>query len=156
MPALPDHWAVTEATDEAHPFRLVAPPARQFLNTTFSNVGESRRRETGPNVLVHPADADRLGIAAGDAVVLGNPRGTVQLQARLGTGHQPGVLVVEGIWPHGDFALGRGINALIGDTPAAPNDGAVFHDTSVWLHPASAFQKGISKKQLPTMKAEPV
>lgn len=30
MPSLPDYWPVTEEADDAHPFRMVAPPARQF------------------------------------------------------------------------------------------------------------------------------
>ncbi|WP_375454072.1 molybdopterin-dependent oxidoreductase, partial [uncultured Methylobacterium sp.] len=136
MPALPDHWAVTEAADAAHPFRLVAPPARQFLNTSFTNSPESRRREGRPTCLLHPDDAARLGIAADDAVEVGNARGTVRLHARLAQGQRPGVVVVESLWPGADFAGGRGINVLIGDAPAAPNGGAVFHDTAVWVRAA--------------------
>ena len=34
-----------EAADERHPFRLVTAPARQFLNSTFSETPTSRRRE---------------------------------------------------------------------------------------------------------------
>ena len=41
MPSLPDHWAVIEEADEAHPFRLATSPSRSFLNTTFNwNVPE--------------------------------------------------------------------------------------------------------------------
>src|SRR5262249_48627641 len=36
MPILPDHAALIEESDEEHPFRLVAAPARQFLNSTFT------------------------------------------------------------------------------------------------------------------------
>ena len=46
---------------------------------------------------------------------------------------QPGTVVVESIWPNADFAQGMGINVLTSDTPAAPNGGAVFHDTAVWV-----------------------
>ncbi len=138
MPTLPDHWPVTETACERHPFRMVAPPARQFLNTSFTNNPESRRREARPSVLLHPADAARLGVREGDAVAVGNGRGSVDLHARIGEGHQPGVVVVESTWPHDDFAGGRGINTLVGDAPAAPNDGAVFHDTAVWVRALSA------------------
>lgn len=137
MPALPDHWSVTDESDDRHPFRMVAPPARQFLNTTFSNVETSRRREIRPSVALHPSDAARLGIAAGDLVLVGNARGSVRLHATLSDGHQAGIVVVESIWPEEDFAGGRAINALISDAPAAPNDGAVFHDTSVWIRAAA-------------------
>ena len=51
---------------------------------------------------------------------------------------QPGVVVVESIWPHADFEGGIGINALISDDPAPPLGGAVFHDTSVWVRAVAA------------------
>ena len=133
MPELPDHWSVTEERDDDHPFRLVAPPARQFLNTSFSNNATSRRREEKPTAMLHPTDASRLNIFAGDEITLGNARGAVHVHARISTGQQPGVVVVESIWPHADFLGGRGINVLVGDRPAAPNDGATFHDTAVWV-----------------------
>lgn len=153
MPSLPDHWPVTEAVDDTHMFRMVAPPARQFLNTSFSNVPESRKRERRPSAALHPDDAANLRIEEGDLIVIGNARGSVHLHARCDGGQQPGVIIVESIWPHADFVRGRGINALIGDTPAAPNDGAVFHDTAVWVRraiaPASVGHDGTSLATVP-------
>ncbi|MEE7440486.1 molybdopterin oxidoreductase family protein [Methylobacterium oryzae] len=137
MPSLPDHWPEAEPADAEHPFRMIAPPARQFLNATFTNVPESLRREGRPTCLIHPADGDRLGIGTGDAVEVGNARGRVRLHARLAEGQQPGVVVVESLWPSAAFiGGGSGINALIGSAPAAPNDGAAFHDTAVWVRAA--------------------
>ena len=91
-------------------------------------------KEGRPTVLIHPADARRLGIAEGDLVQLGNGRGSVRLHAEMRAGQQPGVLVVESIWPNAAFRDGIGINALISAYAAPPNGGAVFHDTAVWLH----------------------
>jgi anaerobic selenocysteine-containing dehydrogenase len=136
MPALPDHWAVTEETDEAHPFKLATSPARQFLNSTFTETEGSRTREGRPTVLIHPGDAVRLGIAEGALVELGNRRGTVRLWARLFGGVQPGVLIAEGIWPNAAHPGGNGINTLIGADPVAPYGGAAFHDCAVWLRAA--------------------
>jgi anaerobic selenocysteine-containing dehydrogenase len=136
MPDLPDHWPMAEPADTEHPFRMIAPPARQFLNTTFTNVPESVRREGRPTCLIHPEDGARLGITTGDLVEVGNTRGRVRLHARLAGGQQPGVVVVESLWPSAAFAGGSGINTLIGSAPAAPNDGATFHDTAVWVRAA--------------------
>jgi anaerobic selenocysteine-containing dehydrogenase len=136
MPSLPDHWDATDAATAEHPFRMVAAPARQFLNSTFSQVAESRRREIRPSVLLHPEDAARLGVAEGDAVEIGNAQGVVSLHARVGAGLQPGVVVVESVWPGADFGGGVGINALISAKAAAPAGGAVFHDTAVWVRAA--------------------
>jgi len=138
LPELPDHADVIDESTPDRPFRLVAPPARQFLNTTFTETPSSRSRERRPTALIHPQDAERLGIAEGGLVRLGNQRGEVRLHARLFDGLQPGVIVVEGIWPHEDFPDGIGINALTSDDPGLPNGGAVFHDTAVWLKAEAA------------------
>ena len=136
MPALPDHFAVIEEADALHPFRMVAAPARSFLNTTFTETPGSRRREQRPSALVHPADCARLGIATGDRIVIGNRRGEVRVHARSFDGLQPGVIVVESVWPNSDFEGGVGINALISAEAGRPNGGAVFHDTAVWVRRA--------------------
>jgi anaerobic selenocysteine-containing dehydrogenase len=115
------------------PFRLVAAPARSFLNTSFTEMPYTRAREGRPTLQVNPADAARLGITDGSRVRLGNARGEVVLHARLVEGAQPGVLVAESIWPHADHDGGVGINALTSDEPALPDGGAVFHDTAVWI-----------------------
>ena len=65
MPALPDQWNVIEAADESHPFRLATSPARNFLNSSFTETPTSLKKEGGPSLMLHPDDAARLGIAAG-------------------------------------------------------------------------------------------
>jgi anaerobic selenocysteine-containing dehydrogenase len=138
MPTLPDYMPSTDRATPDRPFRLVTAPARQFLNTSFTETPTSRRREGRPSVLVHPADAARLDISDGERVRLGNSRGEVVLHARLFAGLQPGVLVAESVWPNAAFEGGIGINALTSDDPAPPMGGAVFHDTAVWLRSAAA------------------
>jgi anaerobic selenocysteine-containing dehydrogenase len=138
MPRLPDHFAIIDAANDAHPYRLVAAPARSFLNTSFTETPGSRQREVRPTALVHPADAAHLGLRDGDRVCLGNRRGEVVLHARLFDGMQPGVVIAESVWPHRDHEGGIGINALTSDDPAPPFGGAVFHDTAVWMHAVAA------------------
>jgi anaerobic selenocysteine-containing dehydrogenase len=135
MPKLPDHFAIIDEVSPEHPFRLVAAPARNYLNTSFTEMPTSRRKEGRPTVLLNPDDAARLKIAAGAPVRLGNQLGSIRLHAALRDGQQPGVVVVESIWPNHAFEEGLGINALISAEPAPPNGGAVFHDTAVWLRP---------------------
>ena len=62
MPALPDHMPAIEEADTVHPFRLVTAPARQFLNTTFTETPTGRRREGGPRVLIRAEDLADLGL----------------------------------------------------------------------------------------------
>ncbi len=138
MPPLPDHFDVIDNPTAEKPFRLVAAPARTFLNSTFSETPSSRARERRPTALLHPEDCAALGVTEGRPVVLGNERGQVTVHARPRAGQQRGVVVVEGIWPNRDFAGGIGINALTSAEPGYPRGGAVFHDTAVWVRPAPA------------------
>jgi len=131
--ALPDHLENYERADTALPFRLVVPPARSFLNTTFSETPGSRKREGEPRALIHPDDAARLGITDGMLVRLSNARGVVTVRARPADTARPGVLIVEGNWPSDAYPGGVGINTLIGADPVPPNGGVAFHDSSVAL-----------------------
>ncbi len=142
MPRLPDQMPATDAADADRPFRMVTAPARQFLNTTFTETPGSRTREQRPSALLHPADAARLGVAEGGRVRLGNAQGEITLAVRLAAagGQQEGVVIVESVWPNGDFAEAIGINLLVSDDPGPPKGGAVFHDTAVWVRPAAALR----------------
>jgi len=130
-PALPDYWPVIEETTAEYPFRLVTPPARHFLNTSFTETPTSQRRQRRPIVLIHPAAAAALGVADGDAVELRNARGAVIVHAERFDGVQRDVVIVEGVWPNASFLRGIGINALTGADPGAPSGGAAFHDNRV-------------------------
>jgi anaerobic selenocysteine-containing dehydrogenase len=133
LPSLPDHWAVIEEATPEHPFRLATSPARNFLNSSFTETPTSRKREGRPTVFVHPDDAEAAGIADGHLVVLSNLRGEVRLHAKLFDGVRRGVLVAESIWPNAAYADGRGINTLTGADQPAPFGGAAFHDNRVAL-----------------------
>ncbi len=136
MPALPDHWDVIDQPTLEHPLRLVAAPARQFLNTSFTETASSRRMEKEPRVLMHNSDLRKYAVADGMMVTLGNTLGKVTLLAKAFDGLQVGTVVVESLWPNADFPGKIGINALISAEPGKPNGGAVFHDTAVWVRPA--------------------
>ncbi len=142
MPELPDHFDVIDDATAEKPFRLVAAPARGFLNSTFSETASSRARERRPTALLHPEDCEALGVADGQPVLLGNERGQVTVHARPRPGQQRGVVVVEGIWPNRDFTGGVGINVLTSAEPGYPRGGAVFHDTAVWIRPAPTPDRG--------------
>ena len=133
MPVLPDHFDVIDGATAERPFRLVAAPARTFLNSSFTETPSSLKREQRPTALLHPDDCAAAGVALGDRVRLGNTRGEVVVHVRPAQGQQRGVVVVEGIWPNHRFDNGIGINALTSAEPGWPNGGAAFHDTAVWV-----------------------
>ena len=136
MPVLPDHFDVIDNASAEKPYRLVAAPARTFLNSTFTETPGSLQREKQPTALIHPEVCAALGLADGDRVVLGNQRGEVTVQARAQDGQQRSVVVLEGIWPNKYFEGAVGVNRLISADPGYPNGGAAFHDTAIWLRKA--------------------
>jgi anaerobic selenocysteine-containing dehydrogenase len=131
---LPDFIPLTDGATAERPLRLVTAPARQFLNSTFTETPNARKREGRPQALISPEDGARFGVADGALIRLGNARGEVVLHARHIQGQTPGTVVVESIWPSTSFGgVQHGINVLTSDEPALPAGGAVFHDTAVWM-----------------------
>ncbi len=133
MPPLPDHDPNIDNRDEAHPFRLVTAPSRNYLNSSFTETATSRSREGRPEAQIHPDVCAELGLAVGDAVRIGNAQGSVMVHVRPTDGVRRGTVIVESIWPNRAFVEGIGINLLISAEAGRPNGGAVFHDTAVWL-----------------------
>jgi anaerobic selenocysteine-containing dehydrogenase len=136
MTALPDHLANIDEADDERPYRMVTAPARNYLNTSFTETPTSRASEQRPTVLVHPRDLAALGVAGGERVRIGNHRADVIVHTKSFDGVQRGVVVVESIWPNRAFEEGIGINALVSAERGVPNGGAVYHDTAVWMRPA--------------------
>ena len=133
LPEFPDQVDVIEVADPEHPFRLATSPSRNFLNSSFAETKTSRQKEGRPEVMVNPADAERLEIAHGELVRIGNTRGDIRLHARVTAEVKPGVLIAEGLWPNKAHVDGEGINVLTGADPVAPYGGAAVHDNKVWL-----------------------
>ncbi|ERU00460.1 hypothetical protein P041_00168 [Brucella sp. 04-5288] len=129
-----------EAADAEHPFRLTTSPAHNFLNSTFAETPTSTAKEIRPELLIHPDDAEALGIADGDRIEIGNHRGEVVLHAVLHAGQKRGVVVSEGLFPNSAFERGEGINTLVGAQSPAPYGGLAVHDTKIWIkaYPARA------------------
>jgi len=130
---MPDYMPVMNSTEEGHPFRLVAAPARHFLNASFTETASSRRYEKRPSLLFHSIDAANMGVGDGELVGVGNQLADIVSHAELFDGLQQGVVVIESIWPNDAFVEGLGVNSFISAEPGKPNGGAIFHDTAVWI-----------------------
>jgi anaerobic selenocysteine-containing dehydrogenase len=133
LPGFPDHAPLIDASDAAHPFRLITAPAHSFLNSSFNETPSSRKAEGEPTALIHPTDFAELKLTEGEMVRLGNAQGSLLVAARSFDGVQRGVVIVEGLWGNADFKEGAGINTLTSADAIPPVGGAPFHDTKVWL-----------------------
>jgi anaerobic selenocysteine-containing dehydrogenase len=136
MPGLPDFWDVIDHSDAERPYRLVTAPARNYLNSSFTETPTSRKREGRPTAQIHRDDAAAAGITDGAKVRVGNEKGSVLLHAQVTDGQRRGTVIVESVWPNAAFEEGIGINLLVSADPGAPIGGGLFHDTAIWLQPA--------------------
>lgn len=112
--------------DGRHPLSLLSPAGSHSICSTL---GELDRRP--PILEIHPDDARRHGIAAGDPVRIHNDWGEVRAVARLSPDPRPGTVILEkGMWLRN--APGGGtVNALIPDDLSDLAGGACFSDAKV-------------------------
>jgi len=138
MPHFPDHHNIQNHRDAEHPFRLVAAPARHFLNTTFTETPSSQKGEKQPHAVLHQLTCERLGLQNGDLVRVGNHLGSILLPIQSVEGLHEDTVVIESQWPNHAFIEGVGVNSLVSAEPALPNAGVAYHDTAVWIRPEHA------------------
>ena len=134
--AFPSYRETREKATEEKPFRLATSPARNFLNSSFTETPTSVRQERGPTLLIRSDDLSKIGAADGDLLSMGNDRGVINIHAKEFDGLTERTVVAESIWPNEAFVGGKGINYLTGADPAGPVGGAAFHDNAVWIKPA--------------------
>ncbi len=132
-PKFPDHYSVVDNVTDEKPFRLVTAPARQFLNSSFTETKTSQRKEGKPTAKIHSSSCNKLGLKDGGLVRIGNDLASVVVHVEVYDDLQEDVVIVESIWPNARFVEGVGINSLISADPGHGVGGAVFHDTAVWM-----------------------
>ncbi|HET6680279.1 MAG TPA: molybdopterin-dependent oxidoreductase, partial [Gemmatimonadaceae bacterium] len=82
---------------ERYPLVLISSPRHQFLNSTFVNI-PSLNRGAEPECVLHPRDAERRGLSAGDRVVLHNDRGNFAALLRVDDMVREGVTWAPSVW----------------------------------------------------------
>ncbi|MFO1024685.1 MAG: molybdopterin-dependent oxidoreductase [Acetobacteraceae bacterium] len=110
------------------PLRLLTTPGYFQSHTAFSANAFLRRREGEPSCVLHPNDARKRGVQAGDKVRLFNERGAVGLILRVSDETREGVVVVTGQRPEAE-AVGGTINNLCADRLTDIGAGATYQST---------------------------
>jgi anaerobic selenocysteine-containing dehydrogenase len=114
-----------------YPLTLISSPAHTFLNTTFGNVTSLRRQAREPEVLLHPADAERRGIVAGMTVTVHNDRGAFLARARVEPSIREGVAWAPSIWWGKLAGDGANANQTTSQRETDMGHGPVFYDNQV-------------------------
>ncbi|MET8861922.1 molybdopterin-dependent oxidoreductase [Nonomuraea sp. NPDC004580] len=131
---VPPHTAVADGSP--YRLRLVTPAAHTFLNTTFGNNPELRRRAKDPVVLVNRADAEARGLTDGQRVRVHNDGGAFVADVEVSDRVSPGVVAsTKGRWPKLSPG-GANPNAVVAERDADMGRGAGFHDNWVEISPA--------------------
>jgi anaerobic selenocysteine-containing dehydrogenase len=133
---LPDYIAPQEDTRSAaasrYPLAMISPPARNFLNSSFVNVQSLRVTEGEPWLDIHPDDAAKRGIAAGNYVRVFNDRGSMELRARVTDRARRGVVVGLSVWWKKLARDGKNANELTSsDTLTDMGRAPTFYDCLV-------------------------
>jgi anaerobic selenocysteine-containing dehydrogenase len=130
LPPMPDwHEDDEEATlGRRWPLRLLTAPGYFQSHTAFTGNQALRRREGAPVVILHPDEAARRGLRAGDGVELFNERGTVGMRLKVSDEVAPGIVLVPGQRPAGE-ALSGTVNLLCGDRLSDLGEGATYQST---------------------------
>jgi anaerobic selenocysteine-containing dehydrogenase len=104
------------------------------IHSTFANLPRIKQLEPEPTIEIHPADAIRRRITAGQLVRVHNDRGSVSLKCRLNSGLRPGVVVIsEGFWVQ-DFRAGDPYS-LTHEQVSPTSENYAFFDTLVEVEP---------------------
>ncbi len=114
-----------------YPLTLISSPAHTFLNTTFVNVTSLRRMTREPEVLLHPADAERRAIPVGAMVTVHNDRGSFLAKARVEPSIREGVVWAPSIWWGKLAEDGANANQTTSQRETDLGHGPVFYDNQV-------------------------
>jgi anaerobic selenocysteine-containing dehydrogenase len=113
------------------PLTLISSPAHTFLNTTFANITSLRRQAREPEVLLHPADAERRGISTGMRVTVHNDRGAFAAMARVEPSIREGVAWAPSIWWGKLVGDDANANQTTSQRETDLGHGPVFYDNQV-------------------------
>ena len=114
-----------------YPLTLISSPAHTFLNSTFVNLTSLRRAAREPEVLLHPADAERRAISPGMRVTVRNDRGAFAATARVEPSIREGVVWAPSIWWGKLTGDGANANQTTSQRETDLGHGPVFYDNQV-------------------------
>ena len=128
---LPDYLPNYEPPTVDYPLAMISPPARNFLNSTFTNVASLARMEDKPMLEMHPDDAALRGITDGDRLRVFNARGEHVCHASLNGRARLGLVVGLGIWWRKQGANGTNVNELTHQKLTDIGRAPCFYDCAV-------------------------
>lgn len=118
------------AETEGYPYFLMSTSPAAWLCSELTLAEHPER----PEARLHPAEADRLGLADGERAWLVSPVGRVEVTVRLDPAARPDAIAC----PRGGWIkAGHGVNRLTLDLVSRVGNGAPYYETRVRLEKAA-------------------
>ena len=116
-------------------FRLLTPASNHWMNDSYANDPHLLGIAGVPEVFVHPEDAELLALIEGELVELYNETGSIELNCRIDSRTQSGVLLsYKGRWPK--LSGGANVNLLHSARMSDLGESTTVHSTVVGLRKA--------------------
>ncbi len=91
-----------------------------------------------PQVLVHPRDAERVGVKHGERAEICSPQGTIVRQVQVTEAAREGVVIAVGLWWPKKSPDRRGLNELTSERLTDFGGGSCFGNVIVRLLPLNS------------------
>ncbi len=118
-----------QALRAKYPLELISPKNDDSMNSTFGNRADVDRQTAVATL--HPSDAEKRHICAGDQVRLYNERGTLVFQARIDETVRVGVVSVPSTRWASKASDGKSVNILTSERLTDIGNGPVFYSCLV-------------------------
>lgn len=122
---------------ESYPYRLISPPGRFILNTSMGNLTSIRKMSGDqPQVVIHPQDAEQIGIVHHQMVRITSRYGSIVRQTIVSTDALAGTVIALGQWWPKLAPDGKGLNDLTSERLTDLGGGSTFGNPTVHCSPA--------------------
>ncbi len=134
----PHQLIFEEQPTQDFPLRLISPPGSHILNTTMGNI-ESLLKAAGgePQMIVHPADAEKYGIKNGKRNVFSSAQGSILRKTIVSTDAPQGTVVALGQWWAKLAPDKKSLNELTSERLTDLGGGSTFGNVVVRVEAAS-------------------
>ena len=130
-PVYPPLTDPSEIPSEYPLMMISSKSTRYFLNSSHANQKRHLSEEKEPLLEMHPADAEKRDIRAGDMVKVFNNSGRVMIKVNISEYARPGLVAMPHGWWPSLMEGGSSANALTPDGLTDMGRGSDFHDARV-------------------------
>jgi len=124
------HYVPPHSAGDKGAFAVISAPSVRTLSSSFNEQGGLSGPSDPMRLMMNPADAQKLGLDDGQAVVCSAPSGSARFTLVVTDRAQPGCVVSEGVWWLARTA-GRNFNALVPGRITDRGHGTTFNDLRV-------------------------